>query len=85
MTDRCEKCYREKGDIHSADHYTDGRDRCWRENALSCQVTGAYRRGLREGVEIAKAHAFGVPATRDNDWGTVDWSDVDAELERRLK
>lgn len=51
-------------------------------DALVCDVRAdAYRRGLREGVAIAKRNERLVSSS-DNHWD-VDWSAVDVEIARR--
>lgn len=50
-----------------------------------------YKRGLREGVELAKERAYTLlhlspHFVTDSEEGTeIHWDDVDDELERRLK
>lgn len=92
MTDRCEKCGRlvparyGMGGSLSGDPET----HCLNEGGRWCRIiSDAYRRGLREGVELAKGEAC---ITEDTHFvpgmghvHEIDWTDVDAELERRLK
>lgn len=78
MTDHCEKC----GRFVVATHYPDVDD-CSQDFGGSTDpvchlIHDAYRRGLREGVELAKDLLWDDPPD-------CYWRDVDAELERRLK
>lgn len=62
-------------------------DVCAFTGSFGCEITAeAYRRGLRDGVELAREHA--IPDTNyigSGDYvGVTDWTLVDAELERRL-
>lgn len=47
-------------------------------------IAAAYERGMREGLAIGRRHARWF---RDDDGGlhSFDWTDADAELERRLR
>lgn len=97
MTDRCEKC----GRPIVARLYPDADD-CSQDFDGSpdptCRIiSAAYRRGLREGVELARRHVHKTECDAclgKVGWDrvgcaycveSVDWFAVDDELERRLK
>lgn len=99
MTDRCEKCGRPFAPVDGIP----GMSQCFGTGHWQCAFAAdAYRRGLREGVEMAKDRVGKEPCERHRappPFGTIewdrgacfaceerlDWTDVDAELERRLK
>ena len=74
----CERCGRRMTP------YADVRDgECRLRGDTDCLIHAAYVRGLREGVEVAKDNV--AVGTLSNGNVVTDWTDVDAEIERRVK
>ena len=93
MTDTCEKCGRPVA-VTFGERLDDAHRWCSRtqrgaSDPTECEaVAAAYRRGLREGVAIAKSEAC---ITEDTHFVAgmghvheIDFTDVDAELTRRI-
>jgi len=70
-------------------------DCCWGAGAYGCDIArAAYARGLREGVTVAKREAWAdaddhVGASRGDHgvvvFARIEWSEAEAEIERRAK
>ena len=84
MSDTCERCGRLVATT-ADDH--DPVATCWHSDAGTCPIARtAYLRGLREGVEMARAKA--IAFCEDCRWKSneeIDWSEVEAEIERRAR
>ena len=91
MTDTCEKCGRPVA-VTFGERLDDAHRWCSRtqrgaSDPTECEaVAAAYRRGLREGVALARAkfrrRLGSSPGIGPMEFD--DWTDVDAELDRRM-
>lgn len=81
----CPKCGRPIGDVHGL-----WADQCQSSSmgsrGVCAQMAAAYRRGMRDCLAIAKGNAYAEVDARDGEpRSVIDWSDVDAELAKKME
>jgi len=81
MGETCPKCRRESRTGSAQEVGERYYDYCWAVDGTACRVAAAgYRRGIDEGVRLAKAHA-NIDCSAVAGPVVVDWTDVDKAAE----